>query len=219
MHAEKIATGTLNYEVFYPSEDEGKQKTVIQQKKNKGSISLLDDSFFQPADGHFDFQPLSVGMNVVILNLSNLEMVSQTYKVNLEVWLSWPLTKKDAISYSKAVAEKNKTGLFSWRPFVHPKPHPPQTIQINNYKTMEFADGATIQVFVSDGKLIATECTLITASLFQSMEFDAFPFDLQQLTFDIGIRCDCSVPVEFNEWVSFKSAKTPSYFFFILELH
>jgi hypothetical protein len=60
---------------------------------------------------------------------------------------------------------------------------------------MPFLSGYTTQVFIWRGKVVACECTLVTAVYLESFELVNFPFDCQHFNFHIGLRCDCDIPM------------------------
>ena len=76
---------------------------------------------------------------MVVLNLADIETSSMSYRMRLEMWVAWPLTKDDAIRYIK--------NRDTWRPTIHPDPVP-WTITIEDIGKMPFLSGYTTQVFV-----------------------------------------------------------------------
>ena len=130
---------------------------------------------------------LQIAMNVVVLNLADIDTATMSYRMKLEIWVAWPLTEEEVISYYENPDE--------WKPYIHPDPTP-WTITIEKSEKMKFLSGRETQVFLWRGKFVACECTLVTAIYLESMELVNFPFDCQHFHALIGIRCDCDIPVK-----------------------
>ena len=145
----------------------------------------LDDSFF-----YKEGEVLEVGLNVVVLNLADIETEKFSYRMRLELWVCWPLSKIDLDNYIN--------DPYNWVPTLHPQPAP-WTIDIDDSSMMPFLSGRTTQVFIWQSKIVACECTLITARFLESMELQHFPFDCQHFNFHIGIRCDCDIPLKSDQ--------------------
>ena len=150
---------------------------------NKEWLSM-DDSFFYKEN-----EELLVGLNVVVLNLADIVTSDLSYRMRLELWVCWPLTKRDVENYIK--------DPFNWLPTYHPQPAP-WTIDILDSTKMPFLSGRTTQVFIWRDKIVACECTLVTARYLEEMELIHYPFDCQHLNFHIGIRCDCDIPMKID---------------------
>jgi len=142
----------------------------------------MDDSFF-----HKEGDPYHVCMNVVVLSLADIDTQSLSYRMRLELWVAWPLTRKEVNSY---IEDKK-----NWEPLIHPDPVP-WTISIEEINKMPFLSGSTTQVFLWRNKIVACECTLVTARYLETMELEMFPFDCQHFNFHIGLRCDCDIPLK-----------------------
>jgi len=148
--------------------------------------TTLDDSYFRQPDD----KCLYVNMNVVVLNLCDIDTLNQSYIMKAELWVAWPLLKTEAISFIKNPDE--------FKPVLHPSPTP-WTVSIDSSDLMIFPSDRSIQVFIYEGKLMACECTLISARFLESLELENFPFDCQHLCFHIGIRCDCDIPMKVTD--------------------
>ena len=154
-------------------------------------LIIKSNDWLDIEDSHFcdDINHVKVACNVVVLNLADIQTASMSYKMRLELWVAWPLTKEDVFNYVKDRA--------NWRPTIHPEPTP-WTISTEEINKMTFLSGYTTQVFMWRGKVVACECTLVTALYLESMELNNFPFDCQHLNFHIGIRCDCDMPLQIS---------------------
>jgi hypothetical protein len=82
--------------------------------------------------------------------------------MRLELWVAWPLTEAEVRRY--IIQDPDK-----WVPDIHPDPIP-WTISIEEINKMPFMSGRTTQVFMWRGKVMACECTLVTARYLESME-------------------------------------------------
>ena len=165
--AQKYAEAEKKVDYFFK-----KDEHVEWEKANK-------NYFYQNGD------KLEVAMNVVVLNLADIDTATMSYRMKLEIWVAWPLTKDEVKNYYLNPDE--------WKPQIHPDPTP-WTITIEKSEKMKFLSGRTTQVFLWRGKFVACECTLVTAIYLESMELVNFPFDCQHFHALIGIRCDCDVP-------------------------
>jgi hypothetical protein len=164
-------------------------KDVLESKKNgleEFSFNTLDDSYFRSPDE----KCLEVNMNVVVTNLCDIDTLNQSYLMRAELWVAWPLLKEEAVAYIKDPDE--------WKPVLHPRPSP-WTVSIDSQDFMIFPSDRSIQVFIYEHKLMACECTLISARFLEGMELENFPFDCQHLSFHIGIRSDCDIPMRVTE--------------------
>ena len=161
-------------------EDAEKRVNYFFKDNQKVDWKDTNDSFFHQAG-----QPIKIAMNVVVLNLADINTASMSYRMKLEIWVAWPLTKEEVISYYENPDE--------WKPYIHPEPTP-WTITIEEIEKMKFLSGRETQVFLWRGKFVACECTLVTAIYLESMELVNFPFDCQHFHALIGTRCDCDVP-------------------------
>ena len=103
------------------------------EEMNNGWLEM-DDSFY-----HKVGDELLVGLNVVVLNLADIDTAHLSYRMRLELWVCWALTKSDVESYME---DPN-----NWTPTNHPKPAP-WTIDIDEMNMMPFLSGRTTQVFI-----------------------------------------------------------------------
>ena len=126
----------------------------------------------------------------MVLNLADIQTSTMSYRMRLEIWCAWPLTKEEVESYVK--------DPDNWKPRIRPDPVP-WTISIEDIHKMPFLSGRTTQVFMWRDKVVACECTLVTALYLESMELMNFPFDCQHFNFHIGIRCDCDLPMRLSD--------------------
>jgi hypothetical protein len=118
-------------------------------------LDLPDSAYYNPKD------IMRVALNVVVLNLADISTNELSYKMRLELWVAWPLTEAEVIKYIE--------NPFEWIPNIHPDPIP-WTINIEEINKMPFLSGRTTQVFMSQGKVMACECTLVTARYLETME-------------------------------------------------
>lgn len=94
----------------------------------------MDDSYFCD-----DINHVQVACNVVVLNLADIETSNMSYRMRLEMWVAWPLTKDDVKRY---INDRE-----NWKPTIHPDPVP-WTITIEQINKMPFLSGHTTQVFI-----------------------------------------------------------------------
>jgi hypothetical protein len=145
---------------------------------------MPDSAYYDPNE------QMKVALNVVVLNLADISTANLCYNMRLELWVAWPLTKEELKSYIE--------NPDSFRPNVHPEPVP-WTISIESNQKMKFLTGRTTQVFFWRGKIVACECSLITARYLETFELEHFPFDCQHLNFHIALRCDTDMPLKILE--------------------
>jgi hypothetical protein len=162
------------------------KQAALSSQNQEYHWQVLDKSFYRDPNETC----LMVNMNVVVLNLCDIDTLSQSYVMKAELWVAWPLLEEEAISYCRNPDE--------WKPILHPMPTP-WTVSIDEYDPMIFPCGRSIQIFIYDGKLMACECTIISARFLEGMELESFPFDCQHLTFHIGLRCDCDIPMRLTD--------------------
>jgi hypothetical protein len=84
----------------------------------------MPDSFFCE-----DINHVKVACNVVVLNLADIETSSMSYRMRLEMWVAWPLTKEEVYKYV--------TDRENWKPKIHPDPVP-WTITIRYHENAFF---------------------------------------------------------------------------------
>lgn len=161
----------------------------VEELEDYHDTELPASYFRQPGE------PIKGLLNVVVINLSDIDMPTQSYRVRLELWVGWKLTEDETKRYIKSPSE--------WRPDTRLRPSL-WTISVDDESMMRFATDRTTQVFIwrgtcgviscaiaiafetnprNSGQVIACECTLVTARILEAMQLEHFPFDVQVAIF------------------------------------
>lgn len=130
--------------------------------------------------------------NVWVLDINNINITDHSFSAYLEVVIKWKITEKEYMDYL-TYTKSNTTP--DWRPIVDPKVQVLNVRSIEHYEPYTWVDGSIYHVMEcsdwgleNEKAVICETMTHILVTFTESMELEAFPFDIQDLTMDIQVQ-------------------------------
>lgn len=194
--------------LFY-IEDQSQETSVCPQLhppsegRVAGQIKELERYFGSPDDVGFrstiETDKWTITTSVKVLSIGQIDTLKERFHGVVEITMTWPITKPDAVSYAV------HSDRVKWTPEFTTPTFKVTNSDGDNETSKKMIEISPVRLVEIDGKFMAQQKMHVDGDFYSPFDLESYPFDVQRLTIQISTDpdlednfefvCECSDPV------------------------